>query len=519
MGTTRIIPRGSVFMRSVLVPLLGLVLAASLTACGRPPEPVMGEKNPAPLDTSTQDLALLNRVTWGGNAAGAQMLAEYGSTSAFLEAQLHPGDDDGLPADVADKIAAMTIAHETPEELLAGLRDQRQSMKGMNDPDQSAAAKKALQEQLNQLGQEAATRSLLRDLYSKNQLKEEMTWFWFNHFNVSLHKAELRALVGDYEEHAIRPHVFGRFRDLLSATLHHPAMLRYLDNAQNMVGRINENYAREIMELHTLGVNGGYTQKDVQELARILTGVGVAAGRNGNKGRRGEYVRDGLFEFNPKRHDYGDKVFLGHAIKGTGLGEVDEAIDILSTSPATAAFVSRKIALYFVSDNPSPALVAAMAATFQRTDGNIAQVLRTMFATDEFKASLGTKFKDPIHFVVSAMRLTGSDQGMTNMMPVLNWLNRLGEPLFAHETPDGYPLTEASWAGSGDLTGRFEIARIIGSGRNVDAGTKPVAIADTRYYAAIRPTLSATTVQTLAQAKSPQDWNMLFLSSPEFMHR
>ena len=150
-----------------------------------------------------------------------------------------------------------------------------------------------------------------------------MTWFWFNHFNVHQYKRDLRALVGDYEDQAIRPHALGRFRDLLEATLRHPAMLRYLDNDQNAANHINENYAREIMELHTLGIGSGYSQKDVQELARILTGVGVDLSSTNPKlppARQALLVRAGLFEFNPNRHDFSDKVLLGHAIRGSGFG-------------------------------------------------------------------------------------------------------------------------------------------------------------------------------------------------------
>jgi len=196
-------------------------------------------------------------------------------------------------------------------------------------------------------------------------LQEQMTWFWMNHFNVHQGKSNLRVLVSDYEEQAIRPHALGKFRDLLAATLHHPAMIRYLDNEQNAANRINENYAREIMELHTLGVDGGYTQNDVQQLARILTGVGVNLGDKTPDVRRdkqSQYVRKGLFEFNPNRHDYGDKVFLGQTVKGRGLAEVDEALDRLSRSPATARYVSRKLAIYFVADEPPPQLVERMAA-------------------------------------------------------------------------------------------------------------------------------------------------------------
>ena len=217
--------------------------------------------------------------------------------------------------------------------MARALRDAAKAVKGTPDYE---AAQKAYQHRLNDYAREAATRSLLRDLYSKNQLKEQLTWFWINHFNVSQNKSEIRALVGDYKESAIRPHVLGKFRDLLAATVFHPAMLQYLDNAQNAAAHINENYAREIMELHTMGVGSGYTQKDVQELARILTGVGVnLSGKQPNVRLelRGQYRAGNLFEFNPNRHDYGDKILLGVPIKGEGLREVAEAIAILTPSP------------------------------------------------------------------------------------------------------------------------------------------------------------------------------------------
>ncbi len=429
-----------------------LLAAASLAACAaKPPPPppsVRLPETPAPVDTDPHDLALLNRITWGGNTASAQTLARIGA-ARLLSTQLAPPGDDALPPVVRDEIAGLPLAHESLDAIAATLRAERQAIKDAKQPDADIAAKQAFQKTLEDLSRQAATRTLLRDLYSQNQLKEQLTWFWMNHFNVSETKGDIRAFVGDYEDRAIRPHALGRFRDLLAATVRHPAMLLYLDNAQNSAGHINENYAREIMELHTLGVSGGYTQKDVQELARILTGLGVnQSGKDAGvpKPLRSQYVRAGLFEFNPKRHDYGDKVFLGHAIKGSGLAEVDQALDLLSRAPATARLISRKLAVYFVSDNPSDALVTEMAATFQRSDGNVAEVLRTLFASPEFAASLGTRFKDPMHFVVSAVRATYGNDAVVNTQPLEAWLGRLGEPLYRHETPDGYPLVEAPWS-------------------------------------------------------------------------
>jgi uncharacterized protein (DUF1800 family) len=475
-------------------------------------------------------MATLNRISWGAGTSSAQLLAAEG-LDRYLQSQLHPSSDDGLPKDAQIEIAAMDISQKPLPQIQDDVRAMRQAAQQVKGTPDYEAAQKAFQRRLGDYARQAAMRSLLRDLYSKNQLKEQLTWFWMNHFNVSQNKADVRALVGDYEENAIRPHVLGKFRDLLAATAFHPAMLQYLDNAQNAAGHINENYAREIMELHTMGVGSGYTQKDVQELARILTGVGVnLSGKmpNVRPDLRGQYRAGNLFEFNPNRHDYGDKIFLGTPIKGEGLREVAEAIAILSAEPATAHHVSLQLAQFFCCDTPPDSLVDAMAATFRARDGDIAAVLQTMFATPEFKASLSQKFKDPIHYAVSSLRAAYGDTVILNVQPLLNWLNRMSEPLYGHETPDGYALTEAAWSGPGEMETRFEIARQIGLGHSGlfkmpdDTAKEPAPppdIGDTRYYQAIAPTLGPATAGALAQAKSPMDWNMLFLSSPEFMRR
>ena len=180
-----------------------------------------------------------------------------------------------LPKAAQSQIDAQTIVQKSAFELVTEFDEQARTANQMTDPEQKAAAQKAFQQGMTDIAKQAATRSILRFLYAPDQLRERMTWFWFNHFNVHQYKANLRLLVGDYEDKAIRPNALGRFRDLLEATLRHPAMQRYLDNADNAVGHLNENYAREIMELHTMGVGSGYSQKDVEELARILTGVGI----------------------------------------------------------------------------------------------------------------------------------------------------------------------------------------------------------------------------------------------------
>jgi len=484
---------------------------------------------PAP-GLSAHDLALLNRITWGATPSAADEMARVGA-KRWLQAQLHPSADDVLPAAAQAEIDALSVSKEPLAALAVRLDGENKAAGKIEDPAARAAAQAAYQKAMNDLGKDAVTRSLLRDLYSPDQLQEQMTWFWMNHFSVHMYKRDVRAMVGDYEDRAIRPRSLGRFRDLLEATLRHPAMLRYLDNDQNAAGHINENYAREIMELHTMGVGSGYTQADVQELARILTGVGVTL--NPDIPRLGPdkmrlYRRDGLFEFNPNRHDFGDKTFLGHVIRGSGYDEVSQALDILARQPATAHHISLQLATYFMGDDPPAAVVERMARTFQASDGDIAKVLETLFASREFDASLGGAFKDPAHYAVSAVREAYDQRVIVNAAPLQNWLNRMAEGLYNHQTPDGYPTASAAWSGPGQMAVRFEIARQIGSGsaglfRPDGQGAQDLPafpqLQNALYFNAIDPALSEPTRTALSQAISPQDWNTLYLSSPEFMRR
>jgi uncharacterized protein (DUF1800 family) len=482
----------------------------------------------APLNAA--DLAFIDRLTWGVNESTATEFSMVGR-DRWLEQQLHPGSKDRLPAGAEAQIGSLSIATRSIEQLAPELAAQRRTVNQIQDTEQKKAAQHAYQQAMNDLGRQAVTRSLLRDLYAPDQLREKMTWFWFNHFNVHLHKADIRATIADYEENALRRHALGRFRDLLGATATHPAMLRYLDNAENANGHINENYAREIMELHTMGVGSGYSQQDVQELARILTGVGVSLqdpGPRPNVAAQPDYIRSGLFEFNPNRHDYGVKHFLGHTIEGRGFAEVQQALDILARQPATASHVSGKIATYFMSDTPPDALVRRMAQAFRTTDGDIVSVLLAMIKSPEFADSLHhkSKYKDPMQFVLSAVRLAYDTKVILNTQPIQGWLNRLAQGLYNHPTPDGYPMTAAAWDGPGQMAARFEIARQIGSNAaglfkaaNPDTTDRPAfpQIQSAFYFNVVAPTLSPSTREALDQATSPQEWNALFLSSPEFM--
>ncbi|HLZ98061.1 MAG TPA: DUF1800 domain-containing protein [Steroidobacteraceae bacterium] len=470
----------------------------------------------------------LDRVTFGIDSQSVAAYRRLGRVG-FLDQQFGP-DPHPLPPAIDAQIAALEIEHlDAAHELLA-VREENKRISELPDPAAREAARKIHNERGNRLAYEAARRLLLQAVYSRDQLREQMVWFWLNHFSVFQGKAHLRWLVADYEARAIRPYALGHFRDLVMATLAHPAMLQYLDNAQNAADHVNENYARELMELHTLGVAGGYSQKDVQELARVLTGVGLAGATPPHLKREfeGFYRRDGAMEFNPARHDFGAKTLLGQPITAQGYAEIEQAVDRLVGTPACARFVSRKLAVYFVADQPPEALVKRLAATFHRTGGDITAVLRDLFRSPEFEASLGTKFRDPVHFVVGSIRLAYDGRPIQNTHPLVNWLNSLGEPLFGHQTPEGYPLTESGWASSGQMSRRFEIARAIGSGsaglfEPEDGGGKTSTgfprLSSPTYYEELEPRLSAKTLAALDQATSQQEWNTLLLASPELNYR
>ena len=477
---------------------------------------------------------VVNRLSWGATQASCERARQLG-IERYVDGQLLPGLAGTLPSAAQSQIDALTAGREPLPDRVSRIEAQRKSADAIDSEDGRKAARQAYQQELARLGREAASRHLLRAVYSEQQLREHMTWFWFNHFNVHMGKRDLRAMVADYEERAIRPNALGSFRTLLGAVVRHPAMLRYLDNEQNAAGRVNENLARELMELHTLGVDGGYEQRDVQELARVLTGFGTNFGAgqpNLGRERAALYIRDGGFEFNPNRHDFGDKVVLGRTLRGRGAGELDEVLDLLARHPSTARLVSRKMAQYLLRDEPPRELVERMARAFQASGAQIAPTLRVLLLAPEFAAEPpagAAKFKDPVHFVVSAIRAAYEDRVVLNTGPMQNWLNRMGEGLYNRQTPDGYPPTAAAWTSSGQIATRFEIARTIGnasaglfkSDDTLQPSEQPAfpRLAGPLYFETLRPLLGADTRQALDQAASAQEWNALFLSSPEFMYR
>ncbi|MGP8246713.1 MAG: DUF1800 domain-containing protein [Bryobacteraceae bacterium] len=312
------------------------------------------------------------------------------------------------------------------------------------------------------VARDLAEAKMLRAIYSERQLAEVLDDFWFNHFNVYFDKGADRYLVTGYEREAIRPHVLGKFRDLLEATAKSPAMLFYLDNWQSAgpdagQGRprakqarrgLNENYGRELMELHTLGVNGGYTQKDVTEVARCFTGWTIYQPQLG-----------GRFLFNARLHDNGEKVVLGVTIPpGGGMLDGEKVLDILARHPSTAHFISLKLAQRFVADDPPQALVDRMAATFLKTGGDIRQVLETMFHSKEFWSvgAFRSKMKSPLEMVASAVRATGGDVDFA--FALANQVAQMGEPLYRKMEPTGYSNSSKEWMNAGGLLARMNFA-------------------------------------------------------------
>jgi uncharacterized protein (DUF1800 family) len=477
--------------------------------------------------TNGRNYRLANRLSWGATDVELERVRTLGA-AAYIEQQLRAAAGP-MPAAAQAQIDALRVSQHSPLALWTDVDAARKRGEALPTQEERKAAQDAFQQALGQLARESGTRHLLRALYSPNQLLEQMQWFWFNHFNVHQFKNNLRFMLADYEERALRPHALGRFRDLLGAATRHPAMLRYLDNEQNAAGRINENLARELLELHTLGVDGGYSQRDVQELARVLTGHGLNLGDrkpNVRTEHAALYSRDGLYEFNPARHDFGDKTLLGRSVRGQGAAELDTVFDVLAAHPATARFVCGELVRHFLGDDPPAALAARMAAAWGPS-GDIAAVLAVLMHAPEFTAAQTSKFKDPMHFVVSAVRACYGPRVVLNCAPMLAWLNRLGQGLYNRPTPDGYPSTAAAWSSSGQLSTRLEIARTLGGGsaglfklEGAAAREEPAfpQLARPIYWQVLRPLLAAPTRQALEMAASPQDWNALYLSAPEFMY-
>ena len=477
---------------------------------------------------SQENIAWLDRVTFGADSASLQRLARLGR-DGFLAQQLS-AQAGPMPAAVQRLIDQLPAEHLTTGEIADELMQARRRIKSTEDPKQRQLLRRQLRKHGLEMATQAAQAQLLRAIYSPDQLREQMVWFWSNHFSVFSRKSAVAWFVPDYIDHAIRPHALGKFRDLVMATLKSPAMLLYLDNLRNVRGKNNENYARELMELHVLGVHAGYTQQDVQALMHVLSGAGIAPPNRHLRfmGRLPGFERDGVFLFNPRRHDDGPQVLLGKRIGARGFRQIEQAVDWITRQPACARFVSGEIARYFVSDHPPKSLVDRMAATFQRSDGDIAAVLGTLFTSPELTTG-GVKFKDPMQFTVSAMRVAYDGQPIPDARRLVFVLRAMGEPLYGRITPDGWSLAGDDWHSSGQMTQRFQVARLIGAGlatlppkatpQQRRAAMVPDIVDGVVYRLAIKPRLSTNTRAVLATARGPRAWNGYLLASPTFNQR
>ena len=393
---------------------------------------------------------------------------------------------------------AASLKGPKADEMMEGMTpQQKETLIALNNPQQVIVS-------------ELTQAKLLRAIYSERQLDEVMTDFWFNHFNVFIGKGPDHYLITSYERDVIRPRALGKFEDLLVATAKSPAMLVYLDNflsvgpnsdvalgipknpprpirrrgwgaprfprrpgiaANKKRSGLNENYGRELMELHTLGVNGGYTQKDVTEVARVFTGWTVEKPQEG-----------GGFKFDPRMHDPGTKIVLSHKIKNNGEKEGREVLHLLAHHPSTAKFICTKLAMRFVADDPPPALIDRMAQTFLKKDGDIREVLRTMFSSPEFWSpdAYRAKVKTPLEFVVSAVRATGAE--VSEAQPLVGQLNQLGMPLYGMQPPTGYSMKAESWVNSSALLARMNFALALAAGklRGVQLDQQIVGAAETQ---------------------------------------
>jgi uncharacterized protein (DUF1800 family) len=548
---------------------------------------------------------VLNRIGFGARPGDIERVQAMG-LAKYIDAQLHPERISNGALD--ERLAPLTTLAMSNEDLMEkyfapadALRQQQQRQQAQqartNPPDPTMAGgtapppptpaaptpeQRMAQQQQQNVMNELMQAKILRATISERQLEEVLVDFWFNHFNVFVGKGQVRQYLTSYERDAIRPHVLGKFRDMLGATAHSPAMLFYLDNFQSATpmpqatprqnsGRpfplrpqqppqqrptrgLNENYARELMELHTLGVDAGYTQKDVQEVARVFTGWTIDQPRQG-----------GNFVFRPQMHDQESKVVLGTTIKADGEKEGEKVLDLLASHPATARHLAFKLAQRFVADEPPKDLVDRAAKRYLETKGDLREVTRTIITSKEFfaKDAYRAKVKTPLEFVVSAAR--AADAVVINPQPIVQALRQLGMPLYGAQPPTGYSMTADAWVNTGALLNRMNFAvQLVSGGQPVggaprggrgapnpqqqqrqanrplpdpqqmrpgQAARMPIQVdlemlaPDTTEATRDRPDhdaageASEATRTTLARAETPQQLVALTLGSPEFQRR
>ncbi len=456
---------------------------------------------------------VLERLSFGINTAQHKDIKKRG-IEAYIQSQLNP-ESISESSSLNNYLAGLKFINQQPIQLQTEQYINKQKLKDITI---STEQKIKLQEKNYDLKKQARLEAmdahLARAINSPRQLQEVMVDFWFNHFNVMAGKGTISLWVNDYEN-KIRANALGSFRDLLEVTASHPAMLIYLDNFKNFAfsnsnkkhnsENLNENYARELMELHTLGIDGGYTQEDVITLAKIFTGWRVDyLGKKGDK--KGFY-------FDEKRHDRTEKVFLGHKIEPNGIAEAQQALDILATHPATAKFISYKLAQYFVADRPPSSLVDKLAQKFMKSDGNIKVVMDTLIHASEFNDPkyYQQKFKTPYQYIVSLVRISEIEQ--PDYDRIRGMINSLSMPIYSCIPPTGYKNTQDTWLNSQAMLQRIGFASAIASAS--------LNKQDPVEYQKIETNLGKLSVHTKKViAKSPGKLRTaLILGSPEAMYR
>ncbi|HEY9677043.1 MAG TPA: DUF1800 domain-containing protein [Drouetiella sp.] len=468
-------------------------------------------------------LHALDRLTFGPRPGDVEAVKKMG-VEKFIKEQLKPDSIDEDPKIVqfvsnspALNLSATQLYNQFGQPAIKQAKIDQQLTESDDD-------KKKLNMIRNDLTKKAyddvPDAKLMRAICGQRQLEEVMTDFWYNHFNVYYNKGQDQLWIGAYEQQAIRPFVLGKFRDILGATCHHPAMLFYLDNWQNTTpgvnkrgafAGLNENYARELMELHTLGVDGGYSQKDVTELARVLTGLGLPNRdpKNANLGELGAG-----YYFDDRRHDHTGKTVMSQTIAPAGEQEIEQMLDFLASNPATAHHISYQLAQYFVCDNPPDSLVNKLSERFLKSKGDIKAVLTELFKSPEFwdPQYFNSKYKSPFRYVVSSLR--ASNIQPTDYKPLEQFCRSQGMQLYGCLTPDGYKNTRSAWLNPDSLIRRTSFASSLVSGKYKGSESAPVELST--LSTAVGDGLSLKTQNAVAKAPNNLKSAMV-LGSPDFM--
>ena len=433
------------------------------------------------LPADQQIIQVLNRLTFGPRPGDVQKVRVVG-LDKWIDRQLHPGKISD--AAIEQFVAKYPAINQDQNDLLRKYADQQRQRREVRRADStpmmsgqdSMVARQQLAQRFNltrQVVTQLQSSRVARAVASERQLQEMMTDFWENHFNIYAQKGGPEPYyLTDFDQKVIRPRALGKFRDLLEAVAKSPAMLFYLDNARSMADStrptlarrqqqqrqqpgLNENYGRELLELHTLGVDGGYTQQDVINVARAFTGWTIKPPAQG-----------GGFIFRPGVHDAGEKIVLGHKLRaGRGMEDAQDVLDILARNPSTARFISFKLARRFVSDSPSKALVDHAAQVYLKTNGDIREVVRAIITSPEFfsRQAFRAKVKSPFEVVVSAMRaLNASPDSSPRSAQVIAFL---GQPIFGHQAPNGWPETGEAWMNTGAILNRINFGMAVAAGR------------------------------------------------------